>query len=135
MKTLTALSLVLILFCFSANTDATELKFVALDNKITTTICMAAVRNNTELMKSKLRMLSRRGTALSYRSFVNTISCNKQYIGNFALTYGAENTSDYLNGYTNQWNKKGQSKVTITEIANKQIINKDEALVILVAGN
>ena len=96
---------------------------------------MAAVRDNTELMKSKLRMLSRRGTALSFRAFVNTVSCNKQYIGNFALTYGAENTSDYLSRYTNQWNKKGQSKVTITEIANKQIVNKDEALVILVAGN
>ncbi|WNC67939.1 DUF3718 domain-containing protein [Thalassotalea nanhaiensis] len=132
MKTFTSL---LILFCFSINTHASEFKFIASDNKITTKICMAAVTDNTKVMISKLRMLSRRGSALSFRTFVNSMQCNNQYIGNFAKTYDAQNTSDYLDRYTNKWNKNRQTKVTMKDLANERRKDKDKTIVVLVASN
>ncbi len=129
------LALPIVLFCFSINTYAAEYQFVAVDNKSTTKVCMAAVTDNTEVMKSKLRMLSRRGTALTFRSFVNTIHCNEQFIANFALSYNAENTFEYLNKYTNKWNKKRQSKVTIKDIAYKHALDTADVIVVQVSSN
>ena len=134
MKSSTSISLSLILFCFSINTFAAELRFVANDNKTTTQVCMAAVTDNTEVMIKKIRKLSRRGTALSFRTFVNSIKCNNQYIGNFAKIYNAQNTFAYLDQYTNNSNKKNQSNITIRNIANEQGINKQKTVVVLVAS-
>ena len=122
-----------ILFCFSTVTLATDFNFVASDNKSTTQVCLAAATDNTEVMISKLQKLSRRGTALSYRTFINSIQCNNQFIGNFAKTYNAKNTSAYLDQYTNQWNKNHQSKITVEEIAKAQ--NGERTMVVSVAGN
>lgn len=66
MKNFTSLSVILV-FC-SINTYAREFTFIADDNKITTKICMAAATNNTDVMVSKIRMLSRRGTTLNLTS-------------------------------------------------------------------
>jgi hypothetical protein len=128
-------SLLLILFCFSINTYAAEFKFVTGDNKSTTKACMAAVTDKTEVMISKLQMLSRRGTALSFRSFINTIKCNNQYIGNFALTYNAQNSFAYLDRYTNRSNKKRQANITIEDLANEQRKNMEKTIVVLVSSN
>ena len=133
MKTFTLLTLVSL--CFSINAYAGEITFVAQDNKNTTKICLSAVTDNTEVMISKLRMLSQRGTALSFRSFVNTIQCNNQYIGNFAKTYGAQSTFEYLDKYTNKWNKNRQSNITISDIAKAQGNSMDQDIVVLVASN
>ena len=135
MKAFTSLSISLFLFCFSINTFAAEYEFVAQDNKSTTKICMAAVTDNTEVMISKIRMLSRRGTALNFRSFVNTLKCNDQYIGNFAKTYDAQNTFDYLNKYTNKSNKKRQASITIKDIAYNQAKDSEKTIVVLVGSN
>ena len=135
MKKLTSLSISIILLCCSINTYAGEFTFIANDNKSTTKICLAAVTDNTDVMISKLRMLSQRGTALSFRSFVNTIQCNNQYIGNFAKTYNAQNTFDYLDKYTNKWNKSRQSNITIRDFAKAQGNSMDQDIVVLVASN
>ena len=135
MKTFTSFLISLILFCCSINTYAAEYEFIADDNKFTTKICMAAVTDNTEVMVSKLRMLSRRGTALRFRTFINTIKCNDQYIGHFAKTYNAQNTFAYLDQYTNKWNKNRQANITIKDLANEQGINKDENVLVLVSSN
>ena len=131
MKNVTPLAL--ILFCFSTGTLATDFKFVASDNKGTTQICIAAATDNTEVMISNLKKLSRRGTSLSYRTFINSIQCNNQFIGNFAKTYNAKNTSAYLDKHTNHWNKNGQSKITVEDIAKAQ--NSEQNMVVLVGGN
>ena len=135
MKTFTSFLISLILFCCSINTYAAEYEFIADDNKFTTKICMAAVTDNTEVMVRKLRMLSRRGTALRFRTFINTIKCNDQYIGHFAKTYNAQNTFAYLDQYTNKWNKKHQANISIIDIVKEQGINKEKAIVVLVASN
>jgi hypothetical protein len=123
----------LILFCLSTGTLAADFKFVTTDNSGTTQICLAAATDNTEVMISNLQKLSRRGTSLSYRAFINSIRCNNQFIGNFAKTYNARNTFAYLNQYTNQWNKNNQSKITVEDIAKAQ--NSEKTVVVLVAGN
>ncbi len=133
MKIFTSLSL--ILFCCSVNTYAAEFKFVAGDNKSTTKICMAAATDNSKVMIRDLRILKQRGAALSFRSFINLLQCNNQYIGNFAKTYNAQNTFAYLDKYTNQRNKKRQANITIKKIANEQEINKEKAIVVLVGSN
>lgn len=133
MKILTALSIVL--FCFSINTFAAEYEFIADDNKTETKICIAAATDNSAVMKSKLRKLSQRGTALSFRSFVNTIQCNDQFIANFALNYNAENTFEYLDKFTNKWNKKRQSTVTIQDIAHKHALDTDDTIIVFVRSN
>jgi hypothetical protein len=133
MKTFT--SLLLILFCCSINSYAAEIKFIAEDNKSTTKICMAAVTNNTKVMIGNLRMLSLRGSALSYRTLINSIQCNKQYIGNFAKTYDAQNTFAYLDQFTNKRNKKRQTNITIKKVANEQGENNEKTIVVLVGSN
>jgi len=130
MKKFTLISL--ILFCCSINTYAAE--FVAGDNTHETKICMAAVNDNTQVMVSKLRMLSIK-TALRYRSMINIIECNGQFIGNFTKKYHAENTSAYLAKYTNKRNKKRQSNITIKDLANEQGVNKEENIIVLVRSN
>lgn len=128
-------TMIVILFSFSTNTFATEYKFVAGDNKSTTQLCLAAVTDNTSDLIKKLRILSRRGTALSFRSFVNTIQCNKQFIGNFALQYKAQNAFVYLNQFTNQSNKNRQPDVTIKDLAKNQKTDEDQRIIVLVTGN
>jgi hypothetical protein len=130
----TSLFLLISLY-FSSITYAAEFEFIADDNKRITKVCMAAVTDNTKVMISKLRMLSRGGTALSFRSFINSIECNNQYIGNFTKTYNAQNAFTYLNQYTNKRNKKRQANITITDIANEQGINQEKTIVVLVASN
>jgi len=133
MKTFKSLSLVL--FCCSINTNAAEFKFVAEDNKSTTMICMAAVTNNTEVMTRNLRMLRLKGSALGYRTIINSIQCNNQYIGNFAKNYNALNTFAYLDQFTNKRNKKRQTSTTIEKVSNQQEINKEKTIVVLVGSN
>ncbi len=132
MKVLTLL-LVILFFC-SFNTYANGFKFISDDNKITTKICIAAASDNTEVMISKIRMLSQRGTALSVRSFINTLRCNNQYIGNFARTYNAQSTFIYLDKYTNRDNKKRQSNITISDIAIAQEKNNEKNKIVLVSS-
>jgi hypothetical protein len=132
MKTFTSLSLSIILFSGSINTYAAEYKFIAGDNKMTTQICMAAVTDNTKVLISHLRKLSQRGTALSFRSFVNTIECNDQFIANFAKIYHAENAFSYLDRYTNKRNKNRQANITIKDIAKKKTLDKTDTLIVLV---
>ena len=104
------LSLSLILFCVLINTFAAELRFVANNKKTTTQVCMAAVTDNTEVMINKIRRLSRRGTAPSFCTFVNSIKCNNQFIANFAKTYNAQTVFAYLDQCTNSSNKKTKAK-------------------------
>jgi hypothetical protein len=66
---------------------------------------------------------------------LNIIECNGQFIGNFARKYQAENTSAYLAKYTNKWNKKNQPNITTKDLANKQGINKEENIIVLVRSN
>ena len=118
MKTISLLGSVIIFSSFSTN--ATELTFEAADNNAATQICMAAATDNTQEMVSKLKALSRRGTALSYQSFVNTIRCNDQYIGHFADIYDAQKSGAYLAKYTNNFNKKTKGETSIRDLANLQ---------------
>lgn len=127
-------SLSVILFCCSNSAYAAEYEFAAVDNTIETKICIAAVTDNTEVMISNLKKLSQRGTALAFRSFVNGFSCNKQYIGNFAKTYHAENSFAYLDKYTNKWNKKRQGSITVTDIASQQTLEDQGTVVVLVSS-
>jgi len=132
MKIFTSLSVILL--CCSTSSYAAEYEFAAGDSKIETKICMAAVTDNTEVMISNLKKLSRRGTALPFASFINGFSCNKQYIGNFAKKYHAENSFAYLDKYTNNWNKKRQSTITVTDIASEQTLEREGTIVVLVSS-
>jgi len=132
MKTFTSLSI--ILFCCSINTYAADFEFIAEDNKRITKVCMAAVTDNTEVMKANLRML-RGGSVLSFRTLINSIKCNNQYIGNLAKTYNAQNTLAYLDQYTNKKNKKRQENITIRKVASEKGINKEKTIVVLVGSN
>jgi hypothetical protein len=123
-----------ILFCCSINTYAAEFEFVAGDNTHETKICIAAVNDNTQVMVSKLKMMSIK-TALRYRSMLNIIQCNGQFIGNFAKKYHAENTSAYLAKYTNKWNKKHQPNITIKDLTNAQGMNEEENIIVLARSN
>ncbi|GAA0858369.1 hypothetical protein [Aliiglaciecola litoralis] len=131
MKKFTSLSVILL--CTSISTYAAEYEFIAGDSSIETKTCIAAVTNDTEAMISNLKMLGRRGTSLSYRSFVNSFWCNDQYIGNFAKTYHAENSLAYLDKYTNKWNKKRQSNITIKDLASKPT-SEEDTIVVLVSS-
>lgn len=125
-------SLSVILMCCSSITYAAEFEFVAVDSSIETETCIAAVTDNTEVMISNLKKLSRRGTALSFRSFVNSFSCNQQYIGNFVKTYQAINSSAYLDKYTNEWSKKRHSSITVTDIASEHELKREGTVVVRV---
>ncbi len=133
MKILTFLTLTLIL-C-STHTDASQVKFVAGDNKDATSVCIAAVTDDTEVLANDLKKLSRRGTALNFRSFVNSLYCNNQYIGNFAKSFGAINASNFLDQYTNSRNKRHQPKVTIIDMENALNTTVREPTIIYVTAN
>ena len=132
MKFSTLTSIALILFSCSIDTYATEYKFVAQDNAKATQICMAAVTDNTQVLRSKIQRLTFESTR-SFRSIVNSILCNNQYVGHFAKTYNAQNTFAYLDKYTNKRNKKLESKVTINDIAYETGLDKQKTIIVLVA--
>lgn len=134
MKIFTSTILIVLAF-FSTNSYAADFEFIAKDNSRTTRVCIAAVTDNTNVMIKGIRRLSQSGTALSFRLFVNTIKCNNQYIGNFAQKYNAQNTFDYLEQYTNRWNKKHRTNTTIKDIVNEQGKEQGKNIVVLVASN
>ena len=131
----TFISLSLILFCCSINTYADEFKFIAGDTKSTTKICIDAVTDKPEILANRLRKISRRGTALNLRTFINSLKCNNQYIGHFAKTYNAQKTFAYLDQFTNRMNKKHQANIIVKNLAKEQGINKAKTIVVLVSSN
>ena len=133
MKTLTLVSLILL--CSSIKSNAAEFEFIADDDKHTTKICIAAATDNTKVMIDGLRRLSQKATVLNYRSIVNLIRCNNQYIGSFAKAYNAQKSFVYLSKYTSKRNQMRQTNITIKAIANEQKLSADETVVVLVASN
>ncbi|MFT6267255.1 MAG: hypothetical protein ACJAVV_000045 [Alphaproteobacteria bacterium] len=134
MKIFISTSISLVLFGCSLNIYASEFEFLVKDTSNTTKVCMAAVTDDAELMKRQIKRLSQNGTALSFRTVVNLIQCNKQYIGNFAKKYNAQDTFTYLDKYTNRKNKQRQANFVIKDIAYEQTKGKAKPIVVLVSS-
>ena len=111
--------------------NANKFNFIANDNKRITKACVAAATDQTKVMRDNLRRESRNRSVLSFRTFVNLIKCNDEYIGNFARKYGAQNTFSYLDKYTNLKNRKRQPIITIKKLSYK----KENTKTVLISSN
>ncbi|WP_371378898.1 DUF3718 domain-containing protein [Thalassotalea aquiviva] len=81
------------LLAITSTTQAVEYEFVAADNSPATKTCLYAVTNDlTGLKFMATRLFSR-----NYRKLSQEISCNGLDINHFAHTYGAYETSAFLN--------------------------------------
>jgi len=132
MKAFNLMVAIVILFC-SSNVNATNYKFVAVDNSSSTKLCMAAVTNNMKSLRYQIRHI--RQPHQQIRDIANTVQCNNQIIANIAKTYNALDTFAYLNRFTASKYKKQQTSVTIQDLAAvKSIDKKKKTVVIMIAS-
>ena len=111
MKTLKLISAI-IAMGFTVSSNANNYQFVAADNSIETKICVAAVTNNKQALKRKIRM-----SGIRVRSIARSLMCNDQIVANFAYMYNASETFAYLDRYTPKKFKSNRPSVTIQDIA------------------
>lgn len=96
----------------SVNSQAQEYKFVATDNSMSTKMCIDAATNNKRALKHKMSQAGKQHS-INYRTFTRIVKCNDQHIALFALTYGADNTFNFLNSHSKD---KIDVNVGITDI-------------------
>ncbi|WP_394174239.1 DUF3718 domain-containing protein [Thalassotalea litorea] len=77
----------------SATSSAVEYEFVAVDNSNETKTCVSAVSDDLATLKMQVR----RSYGNNVRLMSQILRCNEQDINTFAHTFGAQDTSEYLN--------------------------------------
>lgn len=109
-------SLILISSAFALSSlsfyrQAQSFEFVAMDNSISTKMCIDAASNNKRALKHKMNLVIKQ-QSIRYRTFTRVVKCNDQHIALFALTYGANKTFSFLNAHS-----KEKFDVGITDLA------------------
>ncbi len=77
--------------------SAAQYKFVPANNTIETHLCIAAAENNLSKFKNKAMALSR--SAGVYRVITRKLTCNDKSIADFAFTYDANKTVEFLDRF------------------------------------
>ncbi|TLU66817.1 DUF3718 domain-containing protein [Thalassotalea litorea] len=93
MKTLMS-AIATALIVASASSQAVEHEFIAADNSNETKTCISAASDDL----SSLKKYVRRSFDNNVRLMSHALKCNDQDINTFAHTFGAQDTSEYLNG-------------------------------------
>jgi len=95
---------------------AGQTSFDAGDDRIETQICIAAAENNLGKYKRTVEKLSKRRNIHSI--VANKLSCNNESIADFAYTFNADKTANFLANYS-------KHKITIKrEVSSKQSTNR-----------
>jgi hypothetical protein len=106
---------------------AAQYKFIAMDNSISTKMCVLAGNNEQKALKKAMKRHFD-----SARSLANTTFCNDMYIANFARNYNASMTFDYLKKLTQNRNLNRATNITIKDIVTRATENKSTEEFILV---
>ncbi|WNC70260.1 DUF3718 domain-containing protein [Thalassotalea nanhaiensis] len=109
---------------------AVQYKFVAKDNSVYTKMCVLAGNNEQEALKKILKRQRER-----VKTLANTTRCNDMYIANFAKTYHADLTFEYLKKYTRSDILDKAPKVSIQDIARVNKGKSTEEIILVYVGN
>jgi|GEM_PF-2796489 len=112
----------------SVAATASQTKFVAGDDSIETQICISAAQNELRQYRKNVAKISTK-TPMQSRNHVivaNTLQCNDQKVVNFARSYGANRTADYIARHL---------KPSVSVIRDVAVVEKQDAKVIVVTAN
>jgi len=121
------LTSVVVMILFSYQVNAANYKFVAMDNSISTKMCVLAGSNDKTQLKKTMRL-----SGHNNRFIANNIKCNDMIMVQFANHYGAANTTKHLNRYTRFINRVPETSVTIRDIA---AVNDEAKIIYISAAN
>ncbi len=127
MKPMKLLLITAAVFMMMNSAYAAQYKFIAMDNSISTKMCVLAGNNEQKALKKAMKRHFD-----SLRSLANTTFCNDMYIANFARNYNASMTFDYLKKLTQNRNLNRATNVTIKDIVARTTENKSTEEIILV---
>ena len=123
-----------ILAC-TAQVHATEYQFVSDDHSSATRFCIAAGEGDLDGLRQQIRKLRGKSPHVQYKTIVNSIRCNGQIAAQFANTYGAKNTFDYLYMLTDEKNRKHIGRTSVEEVALNQLaIETPDVVIVRVSG-